>query len=77
MFKAVFILDCDECGRSLTTASVCSTPYLEHWEFDVGVLMLDAERDGWGFMRHYGICPECIREDEKMVDYLQEPEDYN
>ena len=76
MVKVVILLDCDECGRSLERASISSTPKREQWERQIGLSMHDAEFDGWRFMRDYAICPECIQEEIKMSDLLEEPEDY-
>jgi hypothetical protein len=74
MFKVVVLLDCDECGHSLCKAAVCSSEHLP-CENAVRLLIGSAEARGWRFMRDYGICPECIQEEIKMADWLQEPED--
>ena len=75
MLKALIVIDCDECGHSLSTAAVCSLPERQAWEREIGLLMHQAEWQGWRFMRNYGICPECILEELKMSDWLQEPEE--
>jgi len=77
MLKVVFLLDCDECGCSLDQACVSSTTQRGKWETELDLLKHDAEEDGWRFMSDYLICPECIQEEIKMADWLQEPEDYN
>jgi hypothetical protein len=75
MIKAVILLDCDECGHSLNIAAACSTSERQAWEREIGVLMHQAEWQGWRFVRDYGICPDCILEELKMADWLQEPEE--
>ena len=76
MLKVLLFLDCDECGFSLDTATACSTSERQVWESEIDLLIHHAQWRGWRFMRNYGICPKCIREEEKMADWLQEPEDY-
>lgn len=75
MLKVLVILDCDECGHSARTATVCSTPERQAWEREIKQLIDEAEGRGWRFMRDYGICPECIQIELTMADYLQDPED--
>jgi hypothetical protein len=75
MIKVLLLLDCDECGHSLDTATVRPTFERQVWEREIDLLIHQAEWQGWRFMRGYGICRECILEEEKMADWLQEPED--
>ncbi|MGH9763174.1 MAG: hypothetical protein ACREBQ_02835 [Nitrososphaerales archaeon] len=75
MLKVLIILDCDECGHSVNTAAICSTPERKTWEKQIGHLMHHAEGQGWRFFRDYGICPECIQVELTMADwyaYLEE-----
>lgn len=74
MLKVLIILDCDECGHSVKTAAVCSTPEREAWECEIKQSMHLAEEQGWRFMHEYGICPDCIQVELTMADYLQDPE---
>jgi hypothetical protein len=74
MFKVIILLDCDECGHSFNKAAVC-TPEQKAGESEMRFLANCAELHAWRFTRDYGICPVCIEEELKMVDWLQEPED--
>ena len=81
MFKVVILLDCDECGNSFHKANVFSRAQLAS-EADTpttqkALLRLEqcSQHCGWRFWRDYCICPECILAEEKMSDWLQEPED--
>jgi hypothetical protein len=76
MIKVLIFLDCDECGHSIKTASVCSLPERQEWERQIGQLMHYAEADGWRFFRDYGICPECIQVELAMADWYLEEESY-
>ena len=83
MFKLVILLDCDECGQSFHKGNVFSPTQLA-CEADMPIttqlamLRLEqySELCDWRVMRNYCICPECVLEEEKMADWLQEPEDY-
>jgi hypothetical protein len=72
MLKVVILLDCNECGRSLCKAAVCSTPEQVAWQKEIGRLVHEADQDGWRFLRDYGICPECIESELTMSDWLQD-----
>jgi len=76
MIKVVIFLDCDECGHSINTASVSSLPERSSWEREIGVLMHDAELNGWRFFREYGICPHCIQVELAMSDLYSDEEQY-
>jgi len=83
MFKVVILLDCDECGTSFDKANVfapAELPTEAHTPITTHMAMLRLEQCsesyGWRFWRNYCICPECILEEEKMNDWLQQPEDY-
>jgi len=83
MFKLVILLDCDECGQSFHKGSVFSQRQIANPEdmpqaTDRATERLErnSELYGWRVMRNYCICPECVLEEEKMADWLQEPEDY-
>jgi hypothetical protein len=76
MLKVLIFLDCDECGHSVNTASVCSTPERHAWEKEIGALMGQAESHGWRFFRDYGICPECIQIELTMADWYSDEEEY-
>ncbi len=83
MFKLVILLDCDECGRSFHKGNVFSNKEIacpDEMPTTTGLAMSRLERYselyGWRVMRKYCICPECILEEEKMADWLEEPEDY-
>jgi hypothetical protein len=75
MIKVLIFLNCDECGHSFTTASVCSLPERQEWECQIGRLMHHAEADGWRFFRDYGICPECIQVELAMADWYSDDEE--
>jgi alkylated DNA nucleotide flippase Atl1 len=83
MFKLVILLDCDECGRSFHKGNVFSETQIaneagmpEATDRALKRLEQSSELYGWRGMRSYRICPECVLEEEKMADWLQEPEDY-
>jgi hypothetical protein len=83
MFKVVFLLDCDECGHSFDKGNVfspaqptCGRELRLSAELEMRRLEECSELNGWRFLRNYCICPKCIREEETMADWLQEPEDY-
>jgi len=72
MFKVVILLDCDECGLSFHKASAC--PGRQPAEVETRFLADSAELYGWRFMHEYAMCPDCIKADLAMSDYLQEEE---
>jgi hypothetical protein len=49
MLKVLIFLDCDECGNSVKTASVCSVADRQVWDQEISVLMQRAEVQGWRF----------------------------
>ena len=84
MFKVVILLDCDECGQSFHRGDVHSSKRLSceaqnPITAELGICRVTecARILGWHFMHSYAysICPDCIQEEEKMSDWLQEPED--
>jgi hypothetical protein len=83
MFKVIILLDCDECGNSFHKGNVFSPAQLV-CEADMPIttqmamLRLEqySELCDWRVIRNYCICPDCIREEEKMADWLEEPEDH-
>jgi len=74
MVKVVVLIDCDECGISFYKASVSSTPQQAASELEMRFLTESADLHGWRFMHEYAICPECIKAELAMSDYLQEDE---
>jgi hypothetical protein len=83
MFKVIVLVDCDECGNSFDSANVSSLAELVCEEqvrilpeLEMQNLARSSELHGWRFMPSYCICPQCIREEEKMADWLQEPEEH-
>jgi hypothetical protein len=76
MIRAILFLSCDECGRALCKASVCTASEQTDWEAELTSLRTRGEIEGWRFMPNFGICPECIEAELTMADWLQEPEDY-
>ena len=75
MFKILILLDCDECGHSLCKAAVCSS--FEHaslCENAVRSLKSSAASHGWSFILNHSICQKCILEEEKIAEWLQQPE---
>ena len=75
MFKIVILLDCDECGISFHKASACSKLGGQPAAKVEARFLVDcAELHGWRFMHEYAICPDCIKADLAMSDYLQEEE---
>lgn len=83
MFKVVVLLDCDECGNSFCRANVrslaeliCEAEMRILPELEMLRLAQNSELCGWRVMPSYCICPQCIREEEKMADWLEEPEGY-
>jgi hypothetical protein len=74
MLKVVIFVDCNECGLPMTKASVCSMGGEESWQSSIGLLIHDAEWDGWRFWREYVICPDCIEQELAMADYYEDLE---
>jgi len=83
MIKVVILLDCDECGQSFYKGHVLSSGQLTNdTEMSITTqlaalrLKQCAELGDWCVMGKYCLCPECVLEEEKMADWLEEPEGY-
>jgi hypothetical protein len=75
MFKAIFLLDCDECGRSFDQAVVLkinSTAISQLTELQKRTLEQNSERFDWKVFNNHCMCPNCIQEDEKMAEWYSE-----
>lgn len=78
MFKAVFLLDCDECGQSFDQGLVLKlsspsaiSPLVE---LQKRALVQNSERSDWKVFNDHCMCPNCILEEEKMADWYSEEE---
>lgn len=84
MFKVLVMLDCDECGVSLSHARVFSStelacPEVElpmMTELQVKGIQKSSSWHGWQTFRNHSICPNCIREEEKMAGWYSDEEEY-
>lgn len=72
MLKIVMLLDCNECGCSLSEAQVRSSSLRTNWDTELAYLKIDAESRGWGFVHgFYSVCPSCVERQIAEDNWLQ------
>jgi hypothetical protein len=68
MLKAVFIVDCDQCGQQFNRLAI-SFQTSQHAEVILCLQDL-MQQDGWHVFRERYKCPDCCLEEQYTLDQL-------